>query len=55
MKESQSSTPADIPVDILNLYNSANGQGLKISAGISAGIDDWPCFTTFYCYDPYWF
>ena len=25
-----------------------------MSTGISAGVDDWPCFTTFYCYDPYW-
>jgi len=21
---------------------------------LSAGVDDCPCFTTFYCYDPYW-
>ena len=23
-----------------------------MSTGISAGVDDWLCFTTFYCYDP---
>ena len=39
-KQGQSSTPADIPVDNFNPYNSANGQGLKISTGISAGVDD---------------
>ena len=42
MKQGQSSTPADIPV-------------LKMSTGISVGVDDWACFTIFYCYDPYWF
>jgi len=24
-----------------------------MSTRISAGVDDWPCITTFYCYDPY--
>jgi len=59
VKQGQSSKPADIPVDIFNSYNSANGlndSGLKMSTGIliSAGVDDWPCFTIFYCYDSYW-
>jgi len=40
MKQGQSSTPADIPVNILNPYNSANRLGLKMSTGISAGVDD---------------
>jgi len=35
VKQGQLSTPADIPVDIFNPYNSA-----KISTGISAGVDD---------------
>ena len=26
---------------------------LKMSTRISAGVDDFPCFTTFYYYDPY--
>ena len=57
MKKGQSSTPVDIPVDIFNPYNLANGLndwGLKMSTGLSTGVDDWPCFTTFYCYDV-WF
>ena len=28
--------------------------GIKLSTRICAGVDDCPCFTTFYCYDPYW-
>ena len=43
MKQGQSSTPADIPVDIFNPYNLANGLndwGLQLSTGISAGVDD---------------
>ena len=58
MNQGQSSIPVNIPVDIFNPYNSADGlndQGLKMSTGISTGVDDWPCFTTFYCYDPYRF
>ena len=41
-KQSQSSTPADSPVDIFNPYNSVIGLnfGLNLSTGISAGIDD---------------
>jgi len=43
VKQGQSSTLAEIPVDIFNPYNSANGLndwGLKISTGISAGVVD---------------
>jgi len=35
VKQGQSFTPADIPVDI-----SANGLGIKMSTGISAGVND---------------
>jgi len=55
MKLYQSSTPVDIPVDIFKFSPSAELYGLKMSTGISTGVDDWPCLTTFYCYDPYWF
>ena len=36
----------------VNAYNSANGlnQGLNCP---SVGVDDYPCFSTFYYYDPY--
>ena len=30
-----------------------NEWGIKLSTKIFAGVDDCPCFTTFYCYDPY--
>ena len=53
MKQGQSSTPADIVVDIFNPYNSVE-LGIELSIRISAGVDNWPCFITFYCYDPYW-
>jgi len=26
--------------------------GIELSTRISAGVDDCPCFTTVYCYDP---
>ena len=52
VKQGQSSTPADILVDIINPYNSATG--IKLSTTISVGVDDFPCFTTFYCYDSYY-
>ena len=54
MKQGQSSTPADILVDNVNPYDSAEWLGIKLSTRISAGVDDCLCFTTFYCYDPYW-
>ena len=53
MKQGQSSTPADILVDISNPYNSANGLNYGLNCPVeyvSAGVDDCPCFITFYCY-----
>ena len=52
--QGQSSTLADILVYIL--INPSNGLnlGIKLSATISASVDDYPCFSTFYYYDPYW-
>ena len=48
MKQGQSSTPADILVDIFNSYNSEWTElGIKLSTRISAGVADCPCFTTF--------
>ena len=32
----------------------SSGHFAVMSTGISAGVDDWPCLSTFYCYDPYW-
>jgi len=54
VKQGQSSTSADILVDNLipNLVHQLNYR-IKMSTRIFAGVDNCPCFSTFYCYDPY--
>jgi len=44
-----------IIVRSLNSFKEQLAASLRknLTTRISAGVDDYPCFTTFYCYDPY--
>jgi len=48
-KLGQSFAPAAILVDIL--IPAINGLGIKMSTRTSAGVNNYPCFATFYFYD----
>ena len=53
-KVSQISIPADALVDNLIPSSLAELYGLKLCTAIFAGVDDCPCFSALYYYNPYW-